>query len=259
MTKYQKVTTVFLLAMFFMVAADILIFKVPVIFYVLTMVGYILMLAYGSIFIGSNFYIQALCKVESCDEKVCLTFDDGPVSGTTEQILDILRDNGVKATFFCIGNRMEQNPQLVARIVKEGHQLSNHSYSHHFLFDLFPFQKMSEEIKRVNLAIKEATGVQCQFFRPPYGVTTPVLSKAIIHNDMVAVGWSIRSFDTVTSEPEKLFKKVTHQLKGGDIILMHDTCEVTVKALPDIIKHILQKGLHPIRVDEMKINGHGNS
>ncbi|MFM7078736.1 MAG: polysaccharide deacetylase family protein, partial [Bacteroidota bacterium] len=147
---------------------------------------------YGSKNIDSGFFIKTVCKTES-DNQVALTFDDGPVKGQTEKVLDILHNHGVKATFFCIGKRMQENPDLVKRIEREGHLVSNHSYTHHFLFDMFPFKRMLAELMDTNQVILKVTGKTNLYFRPPYGVTTPVLARAINRSGLAGIGWSVRS------------------------------------------------------------------
>jgi peptidoglycan/xylan/chitin deacetylase (PgdA/CDA1 family) len=93
--------------------------------------------------------------------------------------------------------------------------------------------------------------VKPRFFRPPYGVTNPNLARAIRKGSYVTMGWSVRSFDTITPDTEKLFNRVTKQLKGGDVILFHDYCESTIAILPRLLDHINNIGLKVVRLDEL--------
>jgi peptidoglycan/xylan/chitin deacetylase (PgdA/CDA1 family) len=220
-------------------------------FYAIAVVMYSLLLFYGSYFIQSGFYVPVTCVGETKQKQVALTFDDGPVELKTEAILDTLQKNNIQASFFCIGNRMKNYPALVKRMNNEGHLVGNHSFSHHFFFDLFPGKKMREELKDTNLAAEEIINLSPRLFRPPYGVTTPVLAKVITQSQMQPIGWSLRSMDTVTKDENKLIEKITKKIKAGDIILLHDTATVTVNSLQKIIDVIRQKGLEPVRLDQL--------
>jgi peptidoglycan/xylan/chitin deacetylase (PgdA/CDA1 family) len=132
----------------------------------------------------------------------------------------------------------------------DGHIVGNHSFYHHWNFDLLSSKKMRAELLQTDDAIKAVLGVQPRYFRPPYGVTNPNLAMAI-GNDYRAIGWSVRSFDTVIKDPVKLMKRVTKNLKGGDIVLFHDHSEVMHKILPDFIKHVELIGLKIVRLDKL--------
>lgn len=212
---------------------------------------FIIITAYGSARVDSGFFIQTVCSGDQNSRMVALTFDDGPVSGKTEKILDILNRNSIKAAFFCIGKKMEQNPELLKRIQDEGHLVGNHSYSHHPMIDLYPFGRLREELIRTNQIARKITGKELKLFRPPYGVTTPPLARAVSRTGMTAIGWNIRSLDTVINDSQKLISRTTGNVKGGDIILLHDTSETTISSLQVIIDKIRNKGLEFARLDQL--------
>jgi peptidoglycan/xylan/chitin deacetylase (PgdA/CDA1 family) len=108
---------------------------------------------------------------------------------------------------------------------------------------------MIEELKKTDHAIEKAICKKPRFFRPPYGVTNPNLAKAIKKGGYITMGWSVRSFDTITKDETKLFERVTQNLKGGDVILLHDYCDSTIRMLPRLLKHIEQIGLKVVRLD----------
>ncbi|HKC66929.1 MAG TPA: polysaccharide deacetylase family protein, partial [Bacteroidia bacterium] len=113
------------------------------------------------------------------------------------------------------------------------------SYAHSNLFDLQTTNKLTEELEQTNEIIKETIGKTPLFFRPPYGVATPALGRAIQKTNMLSVGWSIRSFDTSIKNPEKIVRKIKPQIIPGSIILLHDRvegCDVVVKLLLDYLK-----------------------
>ncbi|MBO9151062.1 polysaccharide deacetylase family protein [Chitinophaga sp. GCM10012297] len=207
--------------------------------------------AWGASRVDSNYFIKTLCRADTKENAVALSFDDGPVSDYTPQILDILNKHGISAAFFCIGHRAAADPALLRRIYAEGHLIGNHSYSHHALFDLYPASKMKADLQKANETIENAIGETPKLFRPPYGVTNPMLAKAVKKFDFISVGWSIRSLDTVIKDEDELFARVTRNIKAGDIFLFHDTCAATVSILPALIKKLQREGFAIKRIDEL--------
>ncbi len=233
-------------------------FEVSMWVYAILTVSLLSILFYGSYFIHSNFHIPVICNGISTTNEIAITFDDGPEENNTGQILDILKQNQLPATFFCIGHKVAQNPSLIKRMEAEGHLIGNHSYSHHFFFDLFSKGKMKKELEDTNQIVEGVISKKMKFFRPPYGVTTPILAKAIRETGMLTVGWSVRSMDTVIKSEEKLVNKLSADLKPGDVLLLHDTARVTIDSLQQIISAIKNKGLKPVRLDQLlKMEAYG--
>lgn len=223
----------------------------PLWLYIVPVFLFSLILFYGSYYIGSDFHIPVLCKANTVKKEVALTFDDGPVEKNTSLILDVLKQNNVPAAFFCIGKRMSENPSLTKRINDEGHLLGNHSYSHHFFFDLFSKKAMLNELKETNRIAEGIMNKKLRLFRPPYGVTTPVLAKAISEGGYLPVGWSLRSMDTTTKDKTKLVNKISNNIKPGDVILLHDSAKVTGESLQTIIDSVCKKGFKFVRLDQL--------
>lgn len=194
---------------------------------------YIALLALGSVDICSQFYMTAECLSED-KSKTHLTFDDGPSPETTSRILDILKEKNIKVTFFCIGKKIEKNPELVKRMFDEGHTIGNHSYTHSNFFPIYRTSKVSKELKRTNELIKEITGTECILFRSPFGVTNPNIAKAVKHLGMKTVGWSVRTMDTV-ADKDIILEKM-QRAKPGNIILLHDTKSQTVEILEEFLR-----------------------
>lgn len=212
---------------------------------------YSLVIFYGSYYVGSNFFMKVICSGNTNEKKLAISFDDGPALAHSNEVLDILEKHKVPAAFFCIGNRVSGNEKLLKRMHEQGHIIGNHSYSHHFWFDMFPANKMLEDIKAANKIISETIAVQPQLFRPPYGVTTPGMKKALEAGNFIPVGWNIRSMDTMIKDDQKLFNKVSAALKPGAILLFHDTCASTVRMLPAFITDAKQKGYEFVRLDKL--------
>lgn len=220
------------------------------------MIGGIALLAilaglfYASYSIRAGVYIKALCMAKDTGKKVALTFDDGPHPMRTPQVLDILKRHGIRAAFFVTGERAEAHPELIGRMIAEGHIVGNHTYSHKGSFPLAGAGEMAGELRRCDEAIAAVTGERPRFFRPPFGVTNPNVAKAVKAGGYTVAGWSIRSLDTVQSRPrEKVAKRVARRLRPGAVILLHDDRERSGDLLEMIISEIEQRGYGTERMD----------
>ncbi len=227
------------------------VYSVPVYFYIILVGVYSLVLFYGCYYVGSNFFIPIICSIKTDKKVIALSFDDGPAAENTLQILQMLKNNNAEAAFFCIGNRIAGNEEILKQAYDEGHLIGNHTFSHHFWFDMFPAKKMLADMRMMDQAMNSVIGKTPKLFRPPYGVTNPNLKKAIIQGNYIPVGWSMRSMDTVIKDEKKLLNKVISKIKPGAVFLFHDTSNTTVAVLPAIIKHIQANGYEIIRLDKM--------
>jgi peptidoglycan/xylan/chitin deacetylase (PgdA/CDA1 family) len=250
MLTFRNTNIVFVLIMALLVALDYF-GNIWAWLYFAMLIFYSLILFYGSYYIGSNFYLKTICRGNNSAKKIAITFDDGPAIERTPAILQILKDYEVPAAFFCIGNRIAGNESLIKNIHEQGHIIGNHSYSHHFWFDLFLTKKMLADIQQMDAELKKVLPLQPKFFRPPYGVTTPPMAKALSKGGYTALGWSIRSMDTIATDNNNLFEKVITALQPGAIILFHDTCKITVETLPRIIEEARRKGYEFERLDKL--------
>jgi peptidoglycan/xylan/chitin deacetylase (PgdA/CDA1 family) len=200
---------------------------------------------------SAQLFLPAKCKSNEATNTIAITFDDGPVGENTEKILSILKKRDVPAAFFCIGHRANNNTELLKRIHNEGHVIGNHSYWHGANFDLLPASRVEKELADTDAVIESCIGMRPLFFRPPYGVTNPMLAKAVKKRKYTVIGWSVRSFDTVSKDKTKLLKRVTGSLKAGDVILFHDYCRITLDILPDFLDQVSALGLKIVRIDEL--------
>jgi peptidoglycan/xylan/chitin deacetylase (PgdA/CDA1 family) len=209
------------------------------------------LLFYASYSIASGVYVKAFCRKKTAEKVVALTFDDGPDAKHTPQILNILDEWNAKAAFFCIGSKVEQHPQLAAEIVKRGHLIGNHSYSHINTFPLFSVSKMTADLCRSEAAIQSATGEKVRFFRPPFGVTNPLMQKALKAFDYYVIGWNIRSLDTSIEDTNKVVKRITKRIRPGSVILLHDTLPHSEEILRKTLQYLSDNGYTVKRVDKM--------
>jgi len=226
-------------------------YTVPLYVYLVIVLLYSLLLFYGSYYVGSNFFMKVLCHANSSEKQIAISFDDGPAKEYTPEILQVLKQHGVPAVFFCIGKNIGGNEELLQQIKNEGHIIGNHSHSHHFWFDLFSARKMLNDVQLMSETAENITGQRPALFRPPYGVTTPNMKKVMQRGGFTAIGWNIRSLDTVVKEEEKLLQRITSQLEPGAIVLLHDTSKTTLAVLPRFIETARSKGYEFVRIDKL--------
>ncbi|HRG07788.1 MAG TPA: polysaccharide deacetylase family protein, partial [Cyclobacteriaceae bacterium] len=190
-------------------------------------------------------------KGDRASNKIALTFDDGPLPNQTERILNVLAQYQIKASFFCIGQRVAQHPHVLKQVHEQGHLIGNHTFHHSPVMGFSSLKHVVSELEKTNTQIEQVIGKQPLFFRPPYGVTNPTIAEAIGQGKYQLIGWSIRSFDTIIRDQYKLYKRITRSLKGGDIVLLHDYSEITIQVLPRLIQYAHQNGLVFVRLDEL--------
>ncbi|HHY46072.1 MAG TPA: polysaccharide deacetylase family protein [Firmicutes bacterium] len=187
---------------------------------------------------------------------VAITFDDGPDDEYTPKILDILRDHGVRATFFLIGSSAEKHPEVVKRIVAEGHAIGNHTYHHVNLANMAPWQVVME-LKKANTALSRITNHWPLAVRPPYGAMDPLAVEAVAKEGYKVVLWTVDSLDWRGLPKAKVLDNVIPELKSGVIVLHHsaggpeEDLSGMLEALPTIIKTLQQKGYSFLTVPEV--------
>ncbi|MFY0253889.1 polysaccharide deacetylase family protein [Chitinophaga sp. 30R24] len=229
----------------------VLAYDIPFWCYVLPVLFYLPFTIHGAIRIEAGYFMNTWCEVDTSEKVVALTFDDGPLPEYTPLVLDILQQENVPAAFFCIGKNIAGNEILLKRIYEEGHVIGNHTYSHHFWFDMKLSGKMLADMEEMDALTVNATGLTPRLFRPPYGVTNPNLARAVKAGNYLPIGWNIRSLDTIAKDEKQLLHRITSQLKPGAIILLHDTCKITANILPQLIGTIREKGYRIERIDKM--------
>ena len=204
---------------------------------------------------------QVLGKTVWCgnagDKSVALTFDDGPSPDTLE-ILEVLRDENVKATFFLIGKQVEKYPAITKRIVADGHEIGNHSYSHPIFLFCSP-RKTRREIEKTQEIIEKLVGRTPRLARPPCGVRTPAYFTAAKDLGLQTIQWSDAGFDWKKISAEKVAQKVLNTVQSDSIILLHDgdsagkrDRRTTAESLPLILNGLREKGLRVAPLAEMR-------
>jgi len=199
---------------------------------------------------SSTFFRPALIRGPQEGQRITLTFDDGPAEQYTEQVLDILREHHVPATFFVCGKNVEAHPDLVRRMFAEGHQVGNHTYSHPFIY-FKSRQRMAAEIDRTQAIIEKIIGIRPNIFRPPYGARWFGLVPTLLERGMHMILWSATGYDW-KKDVQGITEAALRELKPGAIVLLHDGRETrpasevdrsrTVLALPAIIEGARRQG-----------------
>jgi peptidoglycan/xylan/chitin deacetylase (PgdA/CDA1 family) len=207
---------------------------------------------------GNHFYGPTFSEVKTSQKIVALTFDDGPYPPYTAQVLDILREEGVPATFFVIGRNVAKYPDLVRRTVAEGHQVGNHTFNH---VDLLKADRatIADEVDRTQKVIAAVTGAPAKVVRPPHGFRDAVVLEVMAERGLKVVEWSVLSRDWTNPGVETIVKRTLDKVKSGAVILLHDGDGVagaapraqTVAAAREIIRALKAQGYKFVTVDEI--------
>ncbi|MBS1117906.1 MAG: Polysaccharide deacetylase [Deltaproteobacteria bacterium] len=182
--------------------------------------------------------------------RIALTFDDGPDPVRTPALLDALAELDVKATFFVVGDGVDANPALCARIANEGHELGNHTYSHRYL-PLARTRSVERELRATDRAIADATGTVPSIARPPYGGRSPWTVRAFGRLAKRLVLWDVNSFDWKGRPAPEIAERVLERARPGSIILLHearDGGEVTIAAVRLIVPALRARGFELVTV-----------
>ena len=182
---------------------------------------------------------------------MAITFDDGPHEEFTPKVLDLLKAHKAKATFFCIGQQVERRPEIVKRILAEGHLLGNHTYSHAKSFGFFSTEKVISELQSNTQLIKDLTGKEMLLYRPAFAVTNPMIERAVKKLKVTSIGWNVRSLDTTARSEKLILRRILRKLSKGDIILLHDTSQKTVNVLEQLLLFLQEKNLESVTVDQL--------
>jgi len=220
----------------------------------LVLVGYFGVVALGVTFPRLQFFLPVTCRGPRTRKAVALTFDDGPDAEATPKLLDLLARLNVKATFFCVGSKLEQNLELGRRMVAEGHLLGNHGFSHSYRTNLFSVADLRTDLARCQDVLSKATGQAAKWFRPPVGLTNPRVARVVRELGLATVGWSAGGGDQQAKSAEEIVARVRRGVAPGAIILLHDaggTGTVLLAAMEQLINELRREGYQICRLDEL--------
>ena len=215
--------------------------------------------AYGTFMPQSQLWGRVIWRGPADGSHVALTFDDGPLPGATDRILDTLGELDAKAIFFVIGRYAVQHPHLVRRMHDEGHVVGNHSHDHASCGFLRGPWFWERQLKLTDDAISQIIGSRPKLFRPPLGIKTPIMWRTATAGERVMMTWARRAFDGVTTSSQRILDRIVPHSQAGEILALHDGVgpqsrrdpRATVDAIKPLVLGLRQRGLEVVRADEM--------
>ena len=180
-------------------------------------------------------------------KKIAITFDDGPHPSYTAQLLDGLKERGIQATFFVTGEHAELHPDIIERMFNEGHLIGNHTYSH-IQLTKSNRDKLRNGLINTSEILKEITGEEVQYVRPPYGSWDKSFEKEL---NMFPVLWTVDPLDWSSRNVGRITEKIVSKTGENDIILMHDYYDTSVTAALKAIDELLEEGYTFVTVEEI--------
>jgi peptidoglycan/xylan/chitin deacetylase (PgdA/CDA1 family) len=181
-----------------------------------------LVVGLGVSFPSWRMFGPAFCRARTTRKAVALTFDDGPDPATTPALLDLLKERKTPATFFCVGQKTAEHPELAARIAREGHEVENHSWAHDFRTNLFSEAKLRSDLARAQSQLKVVCGTPPRFFRPPMGLTNQRVFRVAGELGLEIAGYTARGLDRRNDAAEVIAERILAASKPGAILLLHD-------------------------------------
>jgi peptidoglycan/xylan/chitin deacetylase (PgdA/CDA1 family) len=220
------------------------------------LVGYVALVTCGTLFLRLGMFVDVTWRGPRDARGVALTFDDGPHPAHTLEVLELLDRASVKATFFIIGRKALEHPEIVRAIRARGHSVGVHSFAHDRLFSLRSLAFVRRDLKRAVETIEAITGERPVLFRPPVGHTSSRIAKAAAELELDFVGWSVRGLDGLRgASANRVAARVVPKLRDGAIVLLHDAAErddvrpASIEALPKILDAMSRRALPGVRVD----------
>lgn len=206
----------------------------------------------------SQLYGRTFIGVNSGSRLLALTYDDGPNQTCTPPLLEVLARHDVRATFFMIGRHVASRPGIARAVADAGHVIGNHTYTHPNL--IFSSRAQIEsQLDHCDRILSDAVGQHSKLFRPPFGGRRPAVLAGARRQGFIPVMWSVSAYDWNTAPPEVIERKVVRQVRGGDVILMHDGSHLgmgadrsaTVEATDRLIRRYKAEGYQFVTVPEM--------
>lgn len=186
-------------------------------------------------------------KSEELPPRVALTFDDGPHPSYTKKLLDGLKERGVKATFFVVGENIPGREEIIEQMCQDGHLIGNHTYDHEDISKMTA-QEACAELQKTSVLVKEITGQGTAYVRAPFGNWDDNLD---CETTMISVKWSVDTLDWTTKNVSQIVNKVVNKVKDSDIILLHDYYASSVEAALQIVDILQEQGYEFVTVEDL--------
>jgi peptidoglycan/xylan/chitin deacetylase (PgdA/CDA1 family) len=240
-----------------MLVRTLLIGPIPTWVAAIALLLYLFITWVGWFYPQTGMYGQVLWRGPGDDDRVALTFDDGPNPITTPKILAILARGGHRATFFLVGSKAQAHPELVREIHRAGHTLGLHGFFHDRLYAFKPPGRVVADVRAAQQAVADACGVRPTLLRPPMGHVSPRTVAGARRAGVTLVSWSVAALDGLRgATSDRVLRRISRRLGGGTIAVLHDSAErddfepASVQALPAILAEIDSRGLRAVGVDE---------
>ncbi len=241
-----------------MLTRAVLVGPPPVWLAVTMLVGYVALSAFGWLLPTWQMYGDTFCRGSRREPLVALTFDDGPSPTTTPRVLDALAKYRLVATFCVIGAKAERHPDLMRRIVREGHAVALHGYQHRRLYSWQSPLTIAKDIETCRSVVADLTGVRPHWFRPPIGHVSPRVAAGARRTGVGILGFSLRGFDGLRgARPHQVLRRLRRGLRPGVIVALHDASEreefvpAGIEVLPELARLIRERNLRSVTVDEL--------
>ncbi|MFH1152710.1 MAG: polysaccharide deacetylase family protein [Pseudomonadota bacterium] len=213
--------------------------------------GFVAVCLAAPFFPAAGFFLPVASRGNPEGRRVALTFDDGPDREMTPKVLDILENHAVTATFFVIGQKARQHPDLIRQILEAGHTVGNHTHTHDPLIMLRSSHRLRTEIMTAQETLAAHT-VRPLVFRPPAGITNPKLGPILEELKMTAVNFSCRAMDGGNRRTAGLASRILGRVKPGDIVMLHDSCPRNKAELPGLLAEI-ETLIHGLRAGNLTL------
>ncbi len=213
---------------------------------------------YASMAPESQLFGRTFIGLAPGSRRLALTYDDGPNDAHTMQLLEVLERHRAKATFFMIGRFVRQKPEIARATAAAGHAIGNHTFTHPNLIFSSP-ARLESELADCEAALKDVVGEHAAIFRPPFGGRRPGVLRAARARGLTPILWNVTCYDWEPTTPERIEERVRKQMRGGDVILLHDGSHqamggdraATVAATERILTRYRQEGYAFVTIPEM--------